>query len=87
MTQALESLNASETVATLENHSKLELRLLELLSKGALTRGEMVTKLGIPRSTIYDGLRGLIKRNEVEKYPLHAQERGRPKVLFALVEE
>lgn len=38
------------------------------------------------RTTIYDGLRKLIARNEVKKYPLFATERsrGRPQVLFAL---
>ena len=82
-------LSSEPTDANLKSHSKLELQLLELLSKGALTRDQMVKKLDIPRTTIYDGLKRLIIRSEVKKYPLHTQERarGRPKVLFSLMDD
>lgn len=83
------NLSSESTDASLKSHSKLEVQLLDLLSNGAMTRGEMVKKLGIPRTTIYDGLKRLIVRNEVKKFPLHTQERsrGRPKVLFSLIDE
>jgi len=85
----IESTNMAEKPVLEKSHSKLEITLLELLAGGAMTRDQMVAKLGIPRTTIYDGLRSLIQRNEVMKYPLHAQEmsRGRPKVLFSLVDQ
>ena len=69
--------------------SRLELQLVELLSKGPLTRDQMVKKLTVPRTTIYDGLKRLIVRNEVKKYPLYNQEKakGRPKVLFSIIDE
>ncbi|MFX0103136.1 MAG: helix-turn-helix domain-containing protein [Candidatus Hodarchaeota archaeon] len=83
------NLSSEPTDANLKEKSPLEIQLLNLLSDGAMTRGEMVKKLGIPRTTIYDGLKRLIVRNEVKKYPLHNQERarGRPKVLFSLIDD
>jgi len=85
----IESTNMAEKPVLEKSHSKLEITLLELLAGGAMTRDQMVAKLGIPRTTIYDGLRSLIQRNEVMKYPVHTHERvrGRPKVVFALIEE
>ena len=68
--------------------SRLEMRLIGLLQAGAMTRDQMVRKLGIPRTTIYDGLRKLIQMNLVMRYPVPALERpkGRPKILFSLVD-
>ncbi|NMC05606.1 MAG: hypothetical protein GYA24_10355 [Candidatus Lokiarchaeota archaeon] len=45
--------------------------------------------MAIPRTTIYDGLKKLIMRNEVKKYPVYQTERsrGRPQVLFSLLED
>ncbi|MBN2154157.1 MAG: hypothetical protein JW839_22065 [Candidatus Lokiarchaeota archaeon] len=45
--------------------------------------------MSIPRTTIYDGLKKLIMRNEVKKYPLYQAERsrGRPQVMFSLLDD
>lgn len=69
--------------------SRLERRLIALLQKGALTRDQMVKKLGIPRTTIFDALKRLIVKERVKKYPLYCDERvrGRPKILFSLMDE
>jgi predicted ArsR family transcriptional regulator len=68
---------------------KLETLILELLSDGPLTRGDIVKKTGIPRTTIYDALKSLIKEKYVKAYPIYIAERkrGRPKIAFALFEE
>lgn len=69
--------------------SPIEEKLLSVLSRGALTRDQLVQKLSIPRTTIYDGLKLLIGKNEVMKYPLYdsARSRGRPVVMFSLLEK
>ncbi|MHA1793248.1 MAG: helix-turn-helix domain-containing protein [Promethearchaeota archaeon] len=69
-----------------KSHTPLEEKLVDLLRKGPMTRGEMVKRLNIPRTTIYDGLKSLILRNEVKKYPLYhsKMKRGRPNVVFEL---
>jgi predicted ArsR family transcriptional regulator len=67
----------------------IEDKLLGVLKEGPLTRNQLCQKLDMPRTTIYDGLKTLIRRNEVKKYPVFATERsrGRPQVLFALLDE
>ena len=77
--------------------SEIQERLVALLKEGPQTRDQLAAKM-FPdagytkrgehrrRSTVYDGLRKLIVRNEVKKFPLFATERsrGRPQVLFCL---
>jgi predicted transcriptional regulator len=62
--------------------------LIVLLKEGPLTRDQLVKKMNIPRTTIYDGLRILLKCNKVKKFPVYLcdRPRGRPKVLFSLIE-
>ena len=70
--------------------SAIEEKLFGVLKDGPLTRDQLVKKLGgTPRTTIYDGLRKLIIRNKVKKYPVFATERsrGRPQVLFSLLDD
>jgi len=70
--------------------SPIEERIISLLKdSGPLTRDQMVKKMEIPRTTIYDGLKKLIIRNEVKKYPWYVTERsrGRPLVLFCLLDD
>lgn len=70
--------------------SPIEERLLSILRDGGpLTRDQLVKKMSIPRTTIYDGLKKLIMRNEVKKYPLYQAERsrGRPQVMFSLLDD
>jgi hypothetical protein len=72
----------------IESISANEERLVALLKEGPQTRDQLVRKLHVPRTTIYDGLRKLIERDEVKKFPLFATERsrGRPQVLFSLLD-
>ena len=81
------NLSSEKDDMKLTSLSAIEERLLALLKEGPCTRDQLVKKLAIPRTTIYDGLRKLIIRNEVKKYPLFAtdQSRGRPQVLFSLL--
>ena len=65
----------------------LEGRLLSILTRGPATRDELVKKMAIPRTTIYDGLKRLQIRGEVKVVPDYPIERvrGRPTVLFSLI--
>ena len=80
------NLSSEKDAMKLKSLSAIEERLVAILKEGPQTRDQLVKKMAIPRTTIYDGLRKLIRRNEVKKYPLFAtqQVRGRPVVLFSL---
>ena len=70
--------------------SPIEERLISVLADGGpLTRDQLVKKMEIPRTTIYDGLKKLIMRDEVKKYPFYETERsrGRPQVMFSLLSQ
>lgn len=70
--------------------SPIEVRLISVLKDGGpLTRDQLVKKMVVPRTTIYDGLKKLIKRDEVKKYPFYntSQVRGRPQILFSLLDD
>ncbi len=70
--------------------SPIEERLIALLKDGGpLTRDQLVKKMDVPRTTIYDGLKKLIMRNEVKKYPFYQAERsrGRPQVMFSVLDD
>lgn len=69
--------------------SPLEEQLIDILKEGPLSRDQMVQKLHIPRTTIYDGLKRLMMRGAVTKYPLYLEERGRgrPVVVFMLTDK
>jgi len=59
--------------------------IIQLLRKhGSLTRREITTLTGIPRTTVYDTLISLILMGIVEKYVQHDGRRGRPKVYYQL---
>lgn len=66
----------------------LEDQLLDLLKEGPLTRDQLVKKLSMPRTTIYDGLKKLMSRNVVTKYPIYNTERvrGRPRIAFTILD-
>lgn len=70
--------------------TSLESKLIGVLQGGPLTRDQIVKRLSIPRTTVYDGLTKLMARNEVVKYPDYGNGdylgRGRPSVLFSLFE-
>jgi predicted ArsR family transcriptional regulator len=52
--------------------------------EGALTRGEITVKTGIPRTTVYDTLMNLLISGVVEKYVERNGRRGRPSVYYQL---
>ncbi len=59
-----------------------------LKDDGPMTRNKMVEKLNKARTTIYDSLVKLMAQNMVTRVPVHdGSKRGRPKILFKLVEE
>jgi len=82
------NLSSEKDDMKLKSLSAIEERLVVLLKEGPQTRDQLVKKLAIPRTTIYDGLRKLIMRNEVKKFPLFATDRsrGRPQILFSLLD-
>ncbi|MHA1368872.1 MAG: helix-turn-helix domain-containing protein [Promethearchaeota archaeon] len=72
-----------------KSHSYLELKLLDILKNGPMTRDQLVKELQRPRTTIYDGLRKLMIRREIKRFPVHDKNKGkgRPKVAFALMSD
>ena len=56
-----------------------------LRDEGALTRGDITIKTGIPRTTVYDTLMNLLISGVVEKYVERNGRRGRPSVYYQLV--
>jgi predicted ArsR family transcriptional regulator len=70
--------------------SPIEERLISILKDGGpLTRDQLVKKMDVPRTTIFDGLKKLIQRDEVKKYPFYETQRsrGRPQVMFSLLDD
>lgn len=57
-----------------------------LKQHGPLTRGELVSKLNRPRTTIYDHLDNMRKRNVIKSFIRPKSSRGRPPVFYKLVE-
>jgi predicted HTH transcriptional regulator len=62
----------------------IEEYLLKILQDGPMTRGELSTVTGIPRTTLYDTLVKLLMQNKVEKFSLSKHKRGRPNVYYRL---
>jgi len=87
--QASMKLESKKDDLKLKSLSPIEEQLLSVLKDGPQTRDELVKKMAIPRTTIYDGLKKLIVRNEVRKAPVYLVERnrGRPQVLFSILDE
>jgi DNA-binding CsgD family transcriptional regulator len=67
--------------------TQLEEQLLGILKKGPLTRDQLVNKLAIARTTIYDHLKMLILKSMVKKSTMYIEKpsRGRPCILFSVV--
>lgn len=62
--------------------------IMSILKKeGSLTRGDITTRTGIPRTTVYDTLMNLLLAGIVEKYVERNGLRGRPSVYYQLVAE
>lgn len=66
----------------------LDEQLLEVLKGNPMTRDQLVKKLGIPRTTIYDSLNKLKKKKIVKTYKKKERiENGRSLVYFGLLED
>ena len=71
-----------------EMFTPLQLNLIKTLKKnGASTRRELVNQLKTPRTTIYDNLVKLKKKQLVKKFSRNNNKQGRPKVYWDLLEE
>jgi predicted transcriptional regulator len=71
-----------------EMFTPLQINLIKTLEKnGALTRRELVKQLKRPRTTIYDNLVKLKKKELVKKYSRNNNKQGRPKVYWDLLED
>ncbi len=66
------------------NSETFDLIINTLKKNGAMFRGELVDKTGLPRSTLYDNLRYLMDRDVVVSYGAKREigAMGRSKVLF-----
>jgi len=64
--------------------SSLEEDLLKALEKGPMTRDDLAREMETPRTTLFDGLKKLIIKGDVKKYPHYTRDqgRGRPQVYF-----
>jgi len=89
MTSNSINLSSDKDDVKIKSISAIEHKLIGVLKEGPLTRDQLVRKLAVPRTTLYDGLKKLIVRNEAKKYPVYAteQSRGRPQVLFSLLDD
>jgi len=68
-----------------ENASPLQHNIIiELYKNGPLTRRELVKKLNKARTTIYDNLLKLQKKEIVSKFARNNGERGRPHIFWKL---
>ena len=71
-----------------EFFTPLQNQLIQVLDEnGAMTRRKLVRKLETPRTTVYDNLVKLQKKNLVKKFSRNNGKRGRPKVLWTLSKE
>lgn len=58
-----------------------------LRTKGTLTRGEITTLSGIPRTSVYDTLTKLLLTGVIDKYIDRDGRRGRPRIYYQLAVE
>jgi len=74
-----------QTTQKIPPSTNLKSFIVQLLRKhGSLTRGEITTLTGIPRTTVYDTLTNLLLAGIVEKYVQRDGRRGRPTVYYQL---
>ncbi|MFW9916027.1 MAG: helix-turn-helix domain-containing protein [Candidatus Thorarchaeota archaeon] len=61
----------------------IDQKIYQLLKKqGPLTRGELVERTGLPRTTLYDALTRLSVRGLIVRFTEPRQSRGRRRVFF-----
>ena len=58
--------------------------IIELSQKGSMNRKQLCKKLDTARTTVFDSLNRLQKRNIVSKFTKNNGERGRPEVFWKL---
>jgi len=58
--------------------------VIELFKNGSMNRKQLVNSLKKPRTTIFDNLNRLQKRNIVSKFPKNTGDRGRPEIFWKL---
>ncbi len=56
-----------------------------IADKGPVTRSELTTMTGIPRTTIYDTIVKLMLDEQVRKYSVPSKKRGRPRVFYEAI--
>ena len=61
-------------------------RIIDALTEKPMVRDDLVEKVGVPRTTVYDELKKLMLAGRVYRYQVSAatRQRGRPKVMFSL---
>ena len=61
-------------------------QIIDALTEKPMVRDDLVERVGVPRTTIYDELKKLMLAGRVYHYQLSAatKQRGRPKVIFSL---
>ena len=72
-----------------KGNRELMVKMIEALKNGPLTRDQLKIKLHVPRTTVFDAARELIKEKIIKKGPLYieSQDRGRPKMIYTLLTE
>lgn len=58
--------------------------IIELSENGSMSRKQLCKKLNTARTTVFDSLNRLQKRNIVSKFTKNSGERGRPEVFWKL---
>ncbi|MGQ4833262.1 MAG: winged helix-turn-helix transcriptional regulator [Candidatus Asgardarchaeia archaeon] len=83
MQRNLKTITKSDLIRILSKMDDLDRKILSLLREhGPMTREEIVKRLNIPRTTVYDRLVKMILNGLVEKYSNNRRTRGRPKVFY-----
>ena len=72
---------SQEIIPTL---SPLQCIIIDILKQDSMTRKDLVKELKTPRTTIYDNLNILEKKNIVQKSTRNTGQVGRPKILWSL---
>lgn len=71
-----------------QRHVGLKARIEACLARGPLTRDQIVQQLGVARTTVFDVIKKLMIKKKIYTYTTRTNRgRGRPKTVFAIVEE
>lgn len=67
-------------------YSETQVKIMSCLSTMSRTRSEIMKKTGIPRTTIYDNLNKLETKGTVKRFTLYSELRGRPVIMWLLLQ-